>query len=1201
MATDDLSRSAFYPGKRFAGVRMQQGRVLTDDDFNEQEQINHEDKRLSTLDIVGKAGSPDNGLFISDAGVNENGINFTINEGTFYAGGLRIAVTDDQYFQLQDDWLQKAVNPAPDGERYDMVYVEVWQQSVSAVEDSELYEKALGGPDTTTRRRTMFRVKMLADVDTNNCGEAWQLVKAGIESSLGGEFVDNYHLKSDADLQVGYVTNGESENLCTPSVLAGYLGADNQAIRVQLVDENHLTWGFDNGAPLYRVSLEDAASDRQTIKLLTDPKDEAHWPQSGQIVEILPWSAVLENGEKLAEETSPGHFSRLSASYNPDTGEITLSTSVPDGFGEQWESRDDADDLRTTRFGTEELDSEHGYFFMRAWDRGADHDSDVNIPIPASGEVELLKTGLKISLEGDYPLPGDHWVIAVRPHTPDQVVPWELEVTREADGYQRFYAPLAIIHWRPNQFPFIYDCRKRFRPLIDQDGCCSYTVGDGVNSEGDFNSLEQAIVHLPDDGGRICLLAGVHHANLQMQGLKNIRITGCGRQTIVHPNMDADKAPIIAMDACHNIVIDDITFNTMTGTAIEIKDDIAHQKQSSSIHIKNNHILALVHAINVEVSNKIAGKNDIRIVGNEIGMWDREEGEPAIFSDADGVLIKDNLIKVIPAPAQGDPSDPRDPDDHTGTIFELCEDLLFYYQNPVWMLQMTWSAISYLQVAWGFFLIEYKAHGGIQIGGGSEDVKIDNNKIIGGYGNGITLGHVPRIQGDDWFHKKVLYDHLSNNEMGHMETNYVSHLYELAIENNTITSMGRSGIGVTGFFNTRKIGLMVGIEDVTIYRNSITQCAMQIPTEKPEDMLDEFGFGGVVLASCENVMIQENRIENNGPSQKEPVCGVLILYGEKIDVSNNRILNNGPLVAQATNDLDRGLRGGVVVAMGFRQFIMQLFQGKNKYVPDGIPAIKIHNNIITQPLGQALFLMAYGPISVIGNHLTSQGADLRVNPLSVIAGAVLIIDLGVSQDLLPFLALVAYKLIATGNINKLTMARRTDRFTEVDYGFVDMDYSYLPSGDVLFSNNQTTLDLRDLDSIFVFSAQLIVSLDDVAYNSNQSECYSQVNYRLLTNAGIIGASVRANDNRFQEGYSTNVASLLSLGFMNTAATNQATHCIFPVGAPAFTLNVGNSILIDVGCPKSHIRIAKYMGVREITSIQGEKIAVSDLQEGVDNA
>ena len=238
---------------------------------------------------------------------------------------------------------------------------------------------------------------------------------------------------------------------------------------------------------------------------MTEPKDQAHWPQAGQIVEVLPWSAVLENGEKLAEELESGHFSRVGSGYDPDSGEIVLTTALPANFGEQWKGRSDKDALYKTRFGTESLKSE--YFFIRVWNRGSDHSSNPKIAL-TNPPVKLGNTGLNITVGGNYRLPADHWVIAARPHTPDQVVPWQLEVNRAPEGYQRFYAPLAIIHWNAAGAtgPIVYDCRKTFRPLTDLKGCCTFMVGDGVQSKGDFNSIADAVQHLPDDGGRICVL-----------------------------------------------------------------------------------------------------------------------------------------------------------------------------------------------------------------------------------------------------------------------------------------------------------------------------------------------------------------------------------------------------------------------------------------------------------------------------------------------------------------------------------------------------------------------------------------------------------------------------------------------------------------------------------------------------------------------
>jgi hypothetical protein len=502
MATEDLSRAAYYPQKRYSGVRMQQGRILTDDDFNEQQRINHEDKRLTNRDVIGNAGTQDQGFTVDNISSESGSIDFDIAPGTFHIGGIRVALDEPQSFKLQTDWLQRPVFVAPGNEQYDMVYLEVWQQNVSSVEDSELIEKALGGPDTSTRLRTMCRVKLHQNVDNNNCSDAWQQVKSMLQNTIGGVWRHSTQLSSNAKLTVGYEDNGDQTDLCSPSVQGGYLSAENQAIRLQLVDPHHFTWGFDNGAPLYRVTLIDFASDRKAIKILTEPKDQAHWPHAGQVVELMPWSAVLFNGEKLAEELSPGHYSTLSDSYDPGSGEIHLTTAVPSKFGEQWKDRSDQAELLTTSFGAQE---EGEYFFLRVWDRGSDTSSSAKITV--GSEVVLGNTGLNVSITGSNRMPGDHWIIAARPHTPDQVVPWQLEVQRPPEGYRRFYAPLAIIHWNaPGEAgPVVYDCRKKF-PSLTNISANDVSFDNNLCTLPDADTVQDAIDILCHRKGSICQL-----------------------------------------------------------------------------------------------------------------------------------------------------------------------------------------------------------------------------------------------------------------------------------------------------------------------------------------------------------------------------------------------------------------------------------------------------------------------------------------------------------------------------------------------------------------------------------------------------------------------------------------------------------------------------------------------------------------------
>jgi hypothetical protein len=183
-------------------------------------------------------------------------------------------------------------------------------------------------------------VILYTGIEGETCIEARQQVQNRFVADGLGSLNAEQELSVDAELSVSYGASEPPEDLCTPVASVGYLGAENQAIRVQLTDESHLTWGFNNAAPLYRVQV---AGDRTTATLLTPPKDQAHWPLAEQTMEILPWSAVLPNNEKIAHYQ--GHLTRVSAAYNPDTELLTLADPVPTVGFDDWQSRDDEGEL----------------------------------------------------------------------------------------------------------------------------------------------------------------------------------------------------------------------------------------------------------------------------------------------------------------------------------------------------------------------------------------------------------------------------------------------------------------------------------------------------------------------------------------------------------------------------------------------------------------------------------------------------------------------------------------------------------------------------------------------------------------------------------------------------------------------------------------------------------------------------------------
>lgn len=720
MATQDITRDAFEVRKQYVAARLQQGQVLTDDDFNEQGRIALEDGRRSLVEVVGPAGSPDDGYQISSPRLTAgNLVEFDVEAGTFYLGGRRLELHDPDTFRTLRDSLQFPADqfPAPTAERFDLVVLETYHVSVSPVEDEELFEKGLGGPETSTRLRHMQRLLLIEDVGTDSCAEAWQDLLDQWAADNRGTLSDENELVPDTTLTVGFVPGGVPDDLCTPAAGGGYLGAENQAIRVQLVDDDHLTWGFDNAAPLYRVQL---AADRQTVTLLNEPRDQAHWMLAGQTVEILPWAAVLPNGEKVAEIS--GHLSRVSASYNPDSGTLTLTTPVPSAGFDDWQLRPDAADLSAS--GT--------YYYMRVWNRGADTAADPSIPFTAGTPVPLGQTGLEVTIDGQDRIPGDHWIIAARKETTNQVVPWELEDGRERHGYRAFYAPLALIHWSgdANGTATVHDCRRRFRPLTEQDGCCTFDVGDGVISHGHYNDLEEALQHLPEEGGDICLLPGEHHVNVVIENRRNIKIAGCGKETRVIPRRDRGDDTLFTILDSQCITLEQMEMVTVEGTAVDARG--SSPEALDELVIAHNRILALTNAVHV-----VQGQT-IHVERNVIRMLDKEGGDRAIFVLGDDVRIERNDIGVVPAgttpPEQEDGDEEEQPDPS-----DPCAEPQSFYLNAPYMN-------LYLSYIWTNFLVlffptdPYETLGGIQIGSGSERVLVRDNQINGGAGNGITLG-----------------------------------------------------------------------------------------------------------------------------------------------------------------------------------------------------------------------------------------------------------------------------------------------------------------------------------------------------------------------------------------------------------------------------------------------------------------------------
>jgi hypothetical protein len=1169
MATEDISRNATAPRKRYSGVRLQQGRVTTDDDYNEGARIDAEQTRRTVLDVIGPSGSPDSGFSISNPRINAHGdLDFDIAAGTLYLGGLRLECFGESYTE-QTDWLEQAPadRAAPTNGRTDLAYLMAWEQPVESIEDSELFETALGGPDTATRVRLMRRVMLAAGIGGADCATAWANELKLLEAQYGPWDPASGLCEPDTKLQVSFDNTGKKDDLCSPSVIGGYLGAENQAIRVQIVDGGHLTWGFDNASPLYRVTI---GADRTTVTLQTEPKDQAHWMQSGQTVEILAWSAVLPNGEKLAEIS--GHLTTVAGAYDPDLHTLTLTDALPTipppGFGEQWQARDDAATLGAPT----------PYYFMRVWPRGSDTTSPAALPFTAGVPVTLGHTGVLVTLTGTIFVPSDYWVIAARPEDPTRVVPWDLLQGRSPHGIRRFFTPLGQIFWSivggDTSGTTVDDCRTPFQPLTQRETCCTFTVGDGVTSHGDYTVIQDAIDHLPPQGGCICILAGTYAQDFKVDGRHEIRIAGCGSRTQITGAQNSKQRAVACIVDSSDVTLTDLAITSVDRIPLQLVDrleasalnlpvDLAGVDQAaantkprrlarirlSCLHIEGRDLAAVVMAggrfielydSDITIDTLIADLSLTLL----IGRW------PAVFIAADDIRVERNTIAA------------------QSVLFRILQS---FVAAAAAAATTTTAAIT-VRSRMGL--------GGIQIAGGSERVVIRRNDITGGTGNGVTLGSIAYVQATSLANFTIGSDFLALAKSwtyvaagGHLIVDdngciqYVpnptppngpdgnplvpvstGNLTDIVIAENKITDMGQSGIAVAMFFDPTQFQQTIIVDGLFIVENRITGCLQVELPEITGTLVGWAAYGAIGLAVVTDLRVHGNTIADNGRSHLQPICGVFLLGGTGIAITDNTIRDNGPRIDSA-GTAEPGLRGGI--------FLGLIGPPNEDIGTEARPAARIHDNIVVCQDGQALVIVAaIGTISVIRNSLTSRGAT-SLN--GVAAG--LTSNVGSSGLALPFLAFATTVLILDLGISSDLISPGS--FANAKYLYAEAAPTVLPRGALMFNDNQVLVDLDGTRASLIVSSVMLISLDDVSAQANQLAAWSSAGF-LLSDIFVVAGTLRIVGNKLSETLLRCLLSGLGVGALATASLNQSTHCLFVAsvfGAPG-VFQQNNLVLID---------------------------------------
>jgi hypothetical protein len=505
----DFSRATFDPKKHYAGVLMQQGRVQLDADWNEQQEIHQHGVETQTRDVIGTSGAPyaNPGLGIT---VEADGKTLMIGKGRFYADGILCENERDVAYNQQPDLpvppdplaaLTAATTTAG------FVYVDVWHRHITALDDPLIREVALGGPDTTSRAKTVWQVKILP-LALQSPG---QVVRGDDVFPEWNSLVQPGTGALSARSQPAPTAN----NPCLIPPNAGYQRLENQLYRVEIHQGGDTSSG---GKPTFKWSRENGTVvtavegvSGQAVTVHDVGRDDSRSFSSGDWVEIIDDVAEL-NGQ-------PGQLLQISTA-DPAKRIITLKAAPA------------AVDL--TRHPK-----------LRRWDSAG----DLPLTPPAGGNGWIaLEAGIEVQFSGALFRTGDYWLIPARTVTGN--IEWPFTNPQLAAGITHRFSRLAVLQRNSTDNTLtVIDCRRVFHPLTEQAPALHVRGINWIND--DVVTVDQFIA-----AGLQIVLDGSPVASPQFVGDATIRVT-----------MDAPSTAVAAPAGGQNPLTTLVVSGTVTLTA----------------------------------------------------------------------------------------------------------------------------------------------------------------------------------------------------------------------------------------------------------------------------------------------------------------------------------------------------------------------------------------------------------------------------------------------------------------------------------------------------------------------------------------------------------------------------------------------------------------------------------------------------------
>jgi hypothetical protein len=449
----DFSRVTFDPTRHFSQVLMQQGRVLLADDLNEASDIFTYLLRTFIGDAVGPYAGPATGAGFAITAVT-NTI-FKVGEGRYWVDGILCQNEQDM------DW--PPPNPDPKATqpplRSVLVYLDVWERHVSAVELDDIREKALGGPDTATRAQMVWQVGTWPatiqesptvtptdKTDPDGMLAWWRSIDAVFQDLIDRRWPRPRGLvKATLASTVGY------KDACITPPQAGYRGDKNHLYRIEvnkggkIGDHPTFKWSRENGSV-------------ETSWLDTDDKDLL--VVSSGLFSAGDWVELLDDDVEFAG--APASLLQL---IDVKAGRLTLANPPAVDLANRANS-----------------DSQRRHPRVRRWDQkftkaaqGVQGCVEIRESLEDAPDWIDLENGIRIqfvkpvdaNVENEYRT-GDYWLIPARVATAGLDLPGEttdgvfVSDALKPREVTHHYAPLAYINADGNSI----DLRRLIAPCL---------------------------------------------------------------------------------------------------------------------------------------------------------------------------------------------------------------------------------------------------------------------------------------------------------------------------------------------------------------------------------------------------------------------------------------------------------------------------------------------------------------------------------------------------------------------------------------------------------------------------------------------------------------------------------------------------------------------------------------------------------------